>query len=88
VLTEEAKLLQEMELAEEEEDIKKDEQMVLSPEVVKKVALARKIEKQTNKQPTWGPVLVERQSRMKSEGSILQKAMDLKKKKKPRTSQS
>jgi hypothetical protein len=82
VLTEEAKLLQEMELAEEEEeDIKKDEQMVLSPEVVKKVALARKIEKQTNKQPTWGPVLVERQSSMKSEGSILQKAMDLKKKK-------
>jgi hypothetical protein len=38
-----------MELAEEEIDINQDEQMLLSLEVVKKVELARKIEKQTKK---------------------------------------
>jgi hypothetical protein len=70
-----------MKLAEEEADINQDEQMVLSLEVVKKVELTRKIEKHANKQPTWGLVLVERQRRKKHEGSMLQKAMDLKKEK-------
>jgi hypothetical protein len=85
-----AKLLQSMELLEDEIeglDGGFDDQLELDGEVVEKITKARSLkvqspEKKKYKTEPWGPVLVERHRRRNnSEDSMLQRAMDLKKKK-------
>jgi vacuolar-type H+-ATPase subunit I/STV1 len=86
-----ANLLQCMEMIEDEvEDAHwvTEEQLELDEEVIKKITKARSLEvqlpekKKKTKIEPWGPMLVERNRRKNnSEGSMLQKAMDLKKKK-------
>jgi hypothetical protein len=86
-----ANLLQCMEMIEDEvEDAHwvTEEQLELDEEVIKKITKARSLKvqlpekKKKTKIEPWGPMLVERNRRKNnSEGSMLQKAMDLKKKK-------